>query len=151
MIIIPDNEYIEYNNSGRSLSKEFFCLSLKRKFEEIAKMEARGTIPQDYKLLDKLILAVLQHSPKSSIKEHPVSKERKIRPEAREADKLENSVESHACSALCKIGEELLSGDLSGVIEQSVPWQEYKESSDEPPKLLVKESEVPSLLISDNE
>jgi len=86
MIIIPRTDYIEYTNSGRSLSKEFYCLSLKKKFEVIAQMELEELIPRDYKLLDKLILAVLQHSPKSSIKDHPVNKERKIRPEAKAAD-----------------------------------------------------------------
>jgi len=93
MIIIPSKNYVEYTESGRSLSKEFYCLSLKQKFDVIAQMELEELIPKDYKLLDKLIMAVLQHSPKSSIKEFPVNKERKIRPEAREADKYEASLE----------------------------------------------------------
>lgn len=80
--------YIISTDRGLSLTKEFYDLGLKQKYEVISVFIEMGLLT-DSKFYDKVIKSVLQHSSKELKKEYPIRGDRKIRKAAQEADLME--------------------------------------------------------------
>lgn len=81
--------YTESNVNSPKLTLAFYNLSLTKKYEVINYMISTDFLFGTPNLYDKVVKAILQHSPDTS-KEYSVKGVRKIRPEARKADREEH-------------------------------------------------------------
>ena len=80
-----------FKEEGRHLkfTKDFYDLPLHKKYECISSLEPRHLL--DYVTLERLILAVLQHSTKRMKEECPVKSVRKLSLQAKLADEAYNT------------------------------------------------------------
>jgi hypothetical protein len=81
------SQWFSKDKKGTALTKEFYNLSLEQKYVIIKVLEDNGTLLKDRIRYDRLVAAVLQHSPEKLKNEYPIQWERSTRPEARKADK----------------------------------------------------------------
>ncbi len=88
LIKFPLEEYLIQSERGWALTTAFYNLSLADKYQIVYLLEENGLI-HNYKLYERVVKAILQHSSPEIKSERSVKGERKQRPEANRADMLE--------------------------------------------------------------
>lgn len=85
--------YLTTDNKGPAFTKEYYNLSLNDKYIIINQLEQENRLGgyRNYILYDRAVKSILQHTPEALKKEYPIKGERKTRPEARQADRREES------------------------------------------------------------
>lgn len=81
--------YIATTEKGNALTRDFYNLSLSKKYEVVNTMIELGILFEDMKLYDKIIKGILQHSETDIATEYPIKGQRKQSPIAKQADQLE--------------------------------------------------------------
>jgi hypothetical protein len=89
LVIYEESLFVTVTEKGKALTTAFYDLSLADKFGFIEQLAREGKLMSDYSFYEKLIKGCLQHSSKEMKSSYPVRGERKVRPAAKEADKIE--------------------------------------------------------------